>query len=67
MSEQTVIHVRGVSKVFQTEEVRTHALVRREFVDRTRRVRRDLGAVWLRQIDSDVHSRTARYPNRGRI
>ena len=26
MSEQTVIHVRGVSKVFQTEEVRTHAL-----------------------------------------
>jgi putative ABC transport system ATP-binding protein len=26
MSEQPVIHVRGVSKVFQTEEVRTHAL-----------------------------------------
>src|SRR5436190_2659801 len=26
MSEQTVIQVRGVSKVFQTEEVRTHAL-----------------------------------------
>src|SRR5687768_1549856 len=26
MSEQAVIHVRGVSKVFQTEEVRTHAL-----------------------------------------
>jgi putative ABC transport system ATP-binding protein len=26
MSEQTVINVRGVSKVFQTEEVRTHAL-----------------------------------------
>jgi len=27
MSEQAVINVRGVSKVFQTEEVRTHALV----------------------------------------
>jgi putative ABC transport system ATP-binding protein len=26
MSEQTVIQVRGVSKVFQTEDVRTHAL-----------------------------------------
>jgi putative ABC transport system ATP-binding protein len=26
MSEQPVIHVRGLSKVFQTEEVRTHAL-----------------------------------------
>jgi putative ABC transport system ATP-binding protein len=26
MNEQTVIEVRGVSKVFQTEEVRTHAL-----------------------------------------
>jgi putative ABC transport system ATP-binding protein len=26
MSEQTVIQVRGLSKVFQTEEVRTHAL-----------------------------------------
>ncbi len=26
MSEQTVIDVRGVSKVFQTDEVRTHAL-----------------------------------------
>ena len=26
MSEQTIIQVRGVSKVFQTEEVRTHAL-----------------------------------------
>src|SRR4051795_4831543 len=26
MSEQTVIQVRGVSKVFQTDEVRTHAL-----------------------------------------
>jgi putative ABC transport system ATP-binding protein len=26
MSEQTVIQVRGVSKVFETEEVRTHAL-----------------------------------------
>src|SRR5215216_401774 len=26
MSEQTIIHVRGMSKVFETEDVRTHAL-----------------------------------------
>ncbi len=68
--EHPLIHLEGLSKVFYTEEVETHALsninlsvdarvVEHQPVGRDGRVRIDCGAVRLWEDDAAVDSRTS--------
>ena len=61
---QPLIKLDGVTKVFLTDEVETHALVGHPGRDRQGRVRRDRRAVGLRQIDAAVDPRPARLADR---
>ena len=49
-----VIDMQGITKVFYTDEVETHALAEVNLHDRARRVRVDLRTVGLRQVHAAV-------------
>ena len=61
---EPLLKLDGVTKVFLTDEVETHALVGHPHGNRQGRVRLDRRAVGLRQIDAAVDSRPARLPDR---
>ena len=62
-----LIRLDGISKIFHTEEVETHALSRVEPRDPGRRVRRDLRPVRLRQDHAALDARSARLAQRGEL
>ena len=61
---QTLIHLDGVTKVFFTDEVETHALAGIHLEIKSGEYR-DRRAVGLRQVDAAVDSRPARLADRG--
>ena len=62
-----LIRMDGVSKIFHTEEVETHALSPDRPGDPGRRVRRHLRALGLRQDHAALDSRPARFAQRGEL
>ena len=60
-ANESLLRLEGVTKVFVTDEVETHALAGIHMEIETRGVRVDLRAVGLRQIDAARHPRPARH------
>ena len=60
IDETALISMDGVTKVFQTDEVETHALAGIHLAHQERRVSVDRRAVGLRQVDAAGHSGPAR-------
>ena len=61
---QPLIQIQDMTKVFYTDEIETHALSGVHLSDRQGRVRGDVGAIGLRQVDAAVDHRPARYADR---
>ncbi len=66
-SDGPLIKLEGVTKVFYTDEVETHALSGVHLEIQPRRVRVDRRPLGLRQVDAAVDPRPARHAHRGRV